>query len=63
MARSRPNPHYTLDPRFESIKKPKMVRPPDSETGRWVTLKTPRLKPIHKQEYKYGYNPYFSRMA
>jgi hypothetical protein len=62
MARSRPNPHYTLDPRFESIKKPRMVRPPVSETGRWVTLKTPGLKPIHKQEYKYGYNPYFSRM-
>jgi hypothetical protein len=39
-----------------------MMRPPVLKTGRWVTLKTPRLKPIHKQEYKYGYNPYFSRM-
>jgi hypothetical protein len=39
------------------------MRPLVSETGRWVTLETPRLKPIHKQEYKYGYNPYFSRMT
>ena len=63
MARSRPNPHHTLDSRFESIRKPRMMRPPVSETGRWVTFETPRLKPIHKQEYKYGYNPYFSRMT
>jgi hypothetical protein len=63
MARPRPNPHYTLDSRFESIKKPRMMRPPVLETGRWVTLETPRLKPIHKQGYKYGYNPYFSRMT
>uniref|UniRef100_A0A2N9EX14 Uncharacterized protein n=1 Tax=Fagus sylvatica TaxID=28930 RepID=A0A2N9EX14_FAGSY len=62
MARPRPNPHYTLDSRFESIRKPRMMRPLVSETGRWVTLETPGLKPIHKQEYKYGYNPYFSRM-
>jgi hypothetical protein len=40
-----------------------MMRPPISEIGRWVTLETPGLKPIHKQEYKYGYNPYFSRMT
>jgi hypothetical protein len=63
MARSRPNPHYTLNSRFESIRKPRMTRPPVSETRRWVTLETLRLKPIHKQKYKYGYNPYFSRMT
>jgi hypothetical protein len=40
-----------------------MMRPPVSKTGRWVTLETSGLKPIHKQEYKYGYNPYFSRMT
>ena len=39
------------------------MRPPVSKIGRWVTLETPGLKPIHKQEYKYGYNPYFSRMT
>jgi hypothetical protein len=63
MARSRPNPYHTLDFRFESIRKPRMMRPPVSEVGRWVTLETPRLKPIHKPKYKYGYNPYFSRMT
>ena len=63
MARSRPNPHYTLDSKFESIRKLRMIRQPVSETGRWVTLETPGLKLIHKQEYKYGYNPYFSRMT
>uniref|UniRef100_A0A2N9F3D7 Peptidase A2 domain-containing protein n=1 Tax=Fagus sylvatica TaxID=28930 RepID=A0A2N9F3D7_FAGSY len=63
MAWSRPNPHNTLDFRFESIRKPRMMRPPVSKIGRWVTLETPGLKPIHKQEYKYGYNPYFSRMT
>jgi hypothetical protein len=63
MARLRPNSHYTLDSRLESVKKPRMMRPPVSEAGRWVTLETPGLKPIHKQEYKYGYNPYFSRMT
>ena len=62
MARSRPSSHYTLDSRYESIRKPRMMRPPVSETGRWVTLKTLGLKPIHKQEYKYGYNQYFLRM-
>ena len=62
MAQSRP-PHHTLDSRFESIRKPRMIRPPVSEAGRWVTLETLGLKPIHKQEYKYGYNPYFSRMT
>jgi hypothetical protein len=62
MARSRP-PHHTLDSRFESIRKPRMIRPPISEAGRWVTFETLGLKPIHKQEYKYGYNPYFSRMT
>jgi hypothetical protein len=40
-----------------------MMRPPVSKIRRWVTLETPGLKPIHKQEYKYGYNPYFSRMT
>jgi hypothetical protein len=40
-----------------------MIRPPVLEAGRWVTLETPGLKPIQKQEYKYGYNPYFSRMT
>ena len=39
-----------------------MSRPPVSEAGRWVTLESLALKPIHRQEYKYGYNPYFSRM-
>jgi hypothetical protein len=63
VARSRPNPHYTLDSRFESVRKPGMMRPLVLETGRWVTLETPGLKPIHKHEYKYGSNPYFSRMT
>ena len=63
MARSRPNPYHTFDFRFELIRKPRMMRPTISEVGRWVTLETPRLKPIHKPEYKYGYNPYFSRMT
>jgi hypothetical protein len=40
-----------------------MIRPPVSEVGRWVTLESPSLKPIHRHEYKYGYNPYFSRMT
>jgi hypothetical protein len=40
-----------------------MIRPPVSEVGRWVTLESPGLKPIYRQEYKYGYNPYFSRMT
>uniref|UniRef100_A0A2N9GH53 Reverse transcriptase domain-containing protein n=1 Tax=Fagus sylvatica TaxID=28930 RepID=A0A2N9GH53_FAGSY len=63
MVQSKPNPHHTLDSRFKSIRKPRMMRPPVSKTGRWVTLETSGLKPIHKQEYKYGYNPYFSRMT
>jgi hypothetical protein len=36
-----------------------MIKPPVSEARRRVTLESPGLKPIHKQEYKYGYNPYF----
>ena len=59
MARSRPTSHQTLDSRFESIRRPRMIKPPVSEARRWVTLESPDLKPIHKQEYKYGYNPYF----
>uniref|UniRef100_A0A2N9IVJ4 Uncharacterized protein n=1 Tax=Fagus sylvatica TaxID=28930 RepID=A0A2N9IVJ4_FAGSY len=43
--------------------KPRMIRPPVSEARRWVTLETLGLKPIHRQKYKYGYNPYFSRMT
>jgi hypothetical protein len=52
MARSRPTSHQTLDSKFESIKRPRMIRPPISEAGRWVTLKSSGLKPIHKQKYK-----------
>uniref|UniRef100_A0A2N9END3 Retrotransposon gag domain-containing protein n=1 Tax=Fagus sylvatica TaxID=28930 RepID=A0A2N9END3_FAGSY len=63
MVWSRPNPHYILDSRFESVRKPRMMRPLVSKVGRWVTLETPGLKPIHKQEYKNGYNPYFSRIT
>ncbi len=36
-----------------------MIRPPVSKAGRWVTFESPGLKPIHRHEYKYGYNPYF----
>uniref|UniRef100_A0A2N9FYZ2 Uncharacterized protein n=1 Tax=Fagus sylvatica TaxID=28930 RepID=A0A2N9FYZ2_FAGSY len=62
MAQSRLTSHQTLDSRFESIRRPRMIRPPISEARRWVTLESLGLKPIHRQEYKYGYNPYFSRM-
>ncbi len=48
MARSRPVSHQTLDSRFESIRKPRMIRPLVSKAGRLVTLETPRLKPIHR---------------
>ena len=40
-----------------------MIRPPISEAGRWVTLEILGLKPIPRQEYKYDYNPYFSRIT
>jgi hypothetical protein len=40
-----------------------MIEPPVLEAERWVTLESLGLKPIHRQEYKYGYNPYFSRMT
>jgi hypothetical protein len=48
MARSRPTSHQTLDSRFESIRRPRMIRPPVSEAGRWVTLESPGLKPIYR---------------
>ena len=62
MGRSRPNPHHTLDSRFESIRRPRMMRPLVTETGKWVTLEPLGLNQS-KHEYKYGYNPYFSRMT
>jgi hypothetical protein len=40
MARSWPTSYQTLDSRFESIRKPRMIRPSVSEAGRWVTLET-----------------------
>ena len=63
MARSSPTSHQTLNSRFESIKRPRMIRPLVTEAGRWVTLESPGLKSIYRQEYKYGYTPYFSRMT
>ena len=38
-------------------------KPPIAEKGRWVTLGSPNLKPIHQKVYKYGYNPNFGKMT
>jgi hypothetical protein len=39
------------------------VKPPIVEQGRWVTLGSPNLKPIHQKIYKYGYNPNFHKIT
>ena len=48
---------------FEDPRRIRTYRPPIAEQGRWVTLRSPNLKPIHQKVYKYGYNPNFHKMT
>uniref|UniRef100_A0A2N9IQ24 Uncharacterized protein n=1 Tax=Fagus sylvatica TaxID=28930 RepID=A0A2N9IQ24_FAGSY len=48
---------------FEDPRSNKTFKPPIAEKGRWVTLGSPNLKPIHQKVYKYGYNPNFNKMT
>jgi hypothetical protein len=48
---------------FEDPKRVRTYKPPIAEQGKWVTLGSPNLKPIHQKVYKYGYNPNFHKMT
>ena len=48
---------------FEDPRRFRTYRPPIAEQGRWVTLGSPNLKPIHQKIYKYGYNPNVHKMT
>uniref|UniRef100_A0A2N9IQV8 Uncharacterized protein n=1 Tax=Fagus sylvatica TaxID=28930 RepID=A0A2N9IQV8_FAGSY len=48
---------------FEDPRRARTYKPPIAEQGRWVTIGSPNLKPIHQKVYKYGYNPNFHKMT
>uniref|UniRef100_A0A2N9IET6 Reverse transcriptase domain-containing protein n=1 Tax=Fagus sylvatica TaxID=28930 RepID=A0A2N9IET6_FAGSY len=48
---------------FEDPRSNRTFKPPIAEKGRWVTLGSPNLKPIHQKVYKYGFNPNFNKMT
>ena len=39
---------------FDDPRSNRTFKPPRAEKGRWVTLGSPNLKPIHQKVYKYG---------
>jgi hypothetical protein len=48
---------------FRDPRRVRTYRPPIAKQGKWVTLGSPNLKPIHQKVYKYGYNPNFHKMT
>jgi hypothetical protein len=48
---------------FEDPRRTRTFKPPTADQGRWVTLGSLNLKPIHQKVYKYGYNPNFHKMT